>query len=146
MYVLRKPLAIFGILISAASPIFLPFLKVPIKGNWNLYQTDVGLFAITYGLLGLCVFAFFLRKVSFFRICSRIYLAWCLLGFVAVYFKINNYFGMKLVDGLLAKTLHLKWGWCFLFLGAFILLIAVKKLKTASASNGLETNTDAQQS
>lgn len=71
---------------------------------------------------------FFLRKVSVFRWLTRFYLAWCVLGFVAVYFKINNYFGMKFVDGLLSKTLHLKWGWIVLFIGALILVFSVKKI------------------
>lgn len=129
MYFLRKPLALIGMAMAALSPVFLPFLKVPIKGHWNLYQTDISLFVITYGLLGLCVFAFFLRKVSFYTWASRLFLGWCVLGFAAVYFKINNYFGMKVIDGLLGKTLHLKWGWFFLFLGAIIMVISVKQLK-----------------
>lgn len=128
MHILRKPFALIGIFISALAPVFLPFLKVPIKGNWNLYQADVSLFLITYALLGLCVLAFFLRKVFFYRLCTKIYLGWCTLGFIAVYFKINNYFGMKLVDGLLAKTIHLQWGWFVLFAGALILLVSVKKV------------------
>ncbi|GHE38388.1 hypothetical protein GCM10017764_22210 [Sphingobacterium griseoflavum] len=120
-------MALLGIFISALAPLFLPFLKVPIKGNWNLYQTDASLFYITYGLLGLCVFAYFLRKVSLYQLSTKIYLLWCALGFVAVYFKINNYFGMKFVDNLLSVTLHLKWGWFFLFAGAFVLVLSVKK-------------------
>ncbi|SMG34558.1 hypothetical protein [Sphingobacterium psychroaquaticum] len=128
MYILRKPMAIVGMIISVLAPVFLPFLRVPIKGNWNLYQTDVSLFFITNGILGLCMLAFFLRKVSVFRWLTRFYLAWCVLGFVAVYFKINNYFGMKFVDGLLSKTLHLKWGWIVLFIGALILVFSVKKI------------------
>lgn len=138
MHILRKPIALLGIFISALAPVFLPFLKVPIKGNWNLYQADVSLFLINYALLALCVLAFFLRKVSFYRLCAKIYLGWCIVGFIAVYFKINNYFGMKLVDGLLAKTIHLKWGWFFLFLGALTLLISVKKI--AQIATPLESN------
>ncbi len=132
MYILRKPFALVGMAMAGLAPIFLPFLKVPIKGNWNLYQTDIGLFVITYGILGLCVFAFFLRKVSFYTWASRLFLAWCVLGFGAVYFKINNYFGMKLVDGLLGKTLHLKWGWFFLFLAAIIMVVSVKQMRPLS--------------
>ncbi|HLS94156.1 MAG TPA: hypothetical protein VK017_01230 [Sphingobacterium sp.] len=128
MYILRKPLAVTGILLSAIAPIFLPFLRVPVKGNWNLYQTDTGLFAVTYAFLALCVLGFFLRRVSLYRMFVFVYAAWCLCGFLAVYFKVNNYFGMKLFDGMLAKVIHLKWGWFFFFLGAFILLLSVKKI------------------
>lgn len=138
MHILRKPLALIGIFVSALAPIFLPFLKVPVKGNWNLYQTDVSLFLITYALLALCVLAFFLRKVTFYRWCTKIYLGWCVIGFAAVYFKINNYFGMKLVDGLLSKTIHLQWGWFLLFLGALVLLISVKKVALVVAPTAEE--------
>jgi len=129
MYILRKPLALSGMALVALSTIFTPFLRVPIKGNWNLYELDASLFAVTFGLLGLCVLAFFLRKVSFFRLASRIFFGWCIVGFLGVYFKINNFFGMKFVDGLLSKTLHLKWGWFVFFLGAVLMLFSVRKVK-----------------
>ncbi len=129
MYILSKPLAWIGILITALSPIFFPFLKVPLLGNWNLYETDTSLFVLTYGFLGLCILFLFLRKVSLYRIFTRIYVGWCLLAFGAVYFKINHYFGMKLADNLLSKTLHLKWGWLVLFLGALLLFLSVRKPK-----------------
>lgn len=129
MYILRKPLALSGMAIVALSTIFTPFLRVPIKGNWNLYELDTSLFMVTYGILGLCVLAFFLRKVSFFRIVSRVFFVWTIIGFLGVYFKINNFFGMKLVDGMLSKTLHLKWGWLVFFLGALLMLLSVKKVK-----------------
>ena len=129
MYILRNPLCLFGIFISALAPVFSPFLRVPVKGNWNLYQTDVSLFLITYALLGLCVLGFFMRKVSLYRLFTRIYLGWCIVAFAAVFFKVNNYFGMRLLDGLMAKTIDLKWGWLILFIGALLLAISVKKLQ-----------------
>jgi hypothetical protein len=134
MYILRKPVALTGIFISALAPVFLPFLKVPVKGNWNLYQTDVSLFFVTYGLLALCVLAFFLRNVTFYRLCSKLYLGWCVVDFLAVYFKIHNYFGLKFVDGLLSQSLHLKWGWIVLFAGSLILLFSVQKNTLTSVS------------
>lgn len=129
MYILRKPIALFGIALSALSTVFCPFLKVPIKGNWNLYETDTSLFLITLGLLGLAVLFYVMRKISMFRFVAISYLIWTLLSLLAVYFKINNYFGMKLVDGLLAKTLHIQWGWGVLILSAFIIVLSVKKVK-----------------
>ncbi|TJZ50862.1 hypothetical protein FAZ15_21155 [Sphingobacterium olei] len=129
MYILNKPLAWTGIGISALSTVFCPFLKVPLVGNWNLYQTDTSLFVVTIGVLALSVLVLFIRKVNAFRIVTRVFAAWTVLGFLAVYFKINNYFGMKFLDGVLAKTLHLKWGWFFLFLGALILILSVRKIK-----------------
>lgn len=129
MYILRKPIALLGIAAAAISCILCPFLKVPIKGNWNLYQTDTSLFLITIGLLGFVILSFVLRKVSLFRYMSIAFLLWTILGLLAVYFKINNYFGMKLVDGLLSKTLHLKWGWAVLIVSAIVIVLSVKKVK-----------------
>lgn len=129
MYILRKPIALLGIAVAALSTIFCPFLKVPIKGNWNLYETDTSLFLITLGILGLAVLFFVLRKIAAFRFVSIVFFIWTILGLVAVYFKINNYFGMKLVDGLLAKTLHIKWGWAVLILSAVIMILSVGKVK-----------------
>lgn len=129
MLILRKYTALLGIALSALSTIFCPFLKVPIKGNWNLYETDTSLFLITLGILGLLVLFFVLRKITLFRFTAILYLCWTVLGLLAVYFKINNYFGMKLVDGLLAKTLHIQWGWAALIGSALIVVFSVKKVK-----------------
>lgn len=131
MYILNKPFALLGIAIAALSTVLTPFLKVPLVGNWNMYESDIFLFAITIGILALAVFFFFLRKIYLFRLTSILFFVWCLVGLATVYFKINNYFGMKLVDGLLSKTLHLKWGWFFLFIGAIIMILSVRKLKEA---------------
>ena len=129
MYILRKPIALLGIAVSALSTVFCPFLKVPLKGNWNLYETDTILFLITLGILGFNVLFFVSRKITLFRFTSIVYLIWSILGLIAVYFKINNYFGMKLVDGLLAKTLHIQWGWAVLILSALVIVWSVKKVK-----------------
>lgn len=129
MYILNKIYALLGIAIATLSTLFCPFLKVPLKGNWNLFQTDLMLFGLTIGILSLLVLFFFLRRVSLFRWTSYLFFVWSIVGFLAVYFKINNYFGMKVVDGLLSKTLHLQWGW-FVFIGAAVLiLLSTKKVK-----------------
>lgn len=129
MYILRKPIALLGIAVAALSTVFCPFLKVPIKGNWNLYQADMNLFLITLGMLGFSTLFFVLRKIVLFRLTAIICLVWTILGLVAVYFKINNYFGMKLVDGLLAKTLQIQWGWLVLILSVLVMVLSVKKVK-----------------
>lgn len=129
MYVLNKIYALLGIVIAALSTVFCPFLKVPLVGNWNLYQADLILFGGTIGLLGVLVLFFTLRKVSWFRWSSYLLLVWCAVALLGVYFKINNYFGMKFVDGILAKTLNLKWGWFVLFIGVFITMLSVRKIK-----------------
>jgi len=127
MYILNKAFAWLGIAIAALSTVFCPFVKAPLVGRWNLYQTDLILFFITHGILAVAVIFLFMRKVSLFRWMTWIFTGWCMLGLAAVYFKINNYFGVKFFDGILAKTLHIQWGWFFLFVGAVILLFSVRK-------------------
>lgn len=129
MYILNKKVAIAGMAGALISVFLFPFLKVPIKGNWTLYQTDTSLFFISLILLGVAVLVFMLRNIKLFQMLSWCFLIWCLLGLVAVYFKINNYFGMKLVDGLLAKTIQLKWGWAVLLISAILMILSVRKLK-----------------
>lgn len=107
-------------------------LKVPFKGNWNLYQLDSRLFFITYGIIALCAFFMFIRKLAAFRFMVIVLFGWFFLSLAAVYFKVNNYFNFKLADKLLAKTLHFQWGWVVLFVGIVFLLFSVKKLKVAT--------------
>ena len=132
MYILNKSLAILGVVVAALSTIFCPFIKVPLVGKWNMYETDTSLFFLTLGFIGLCVLFFFLRSVRWYRFSAIAFFVWCVLAFSAVYFKINNFFGLKLVDNLLGKTLHIQWGWAVLFLGALIMLFSVKKVKSLS--------------
>ncbi|MGJ1205187.1 hypothetical protein [Sphingobacterium lactis] len=134
MRTLNKPLALIGFMVVFLAAIFCPFLKVPLKANWNLYQVDTALFMITYGILGVCVLFFFIRKLNAYRISAWILLAWIILSFVLVYLQVNNYFGLKLIDGLLAKTLHLKWGWGVLLLGGLMVLFSVNKGKVSKAT------------
>ncbi len=124
---LNKPLALIGFFVVFFSAIFCPFLKVPLQVNWNLYQVDTALFMITNGLLGLSVLLFFMRKLSAFRISALVLIAWIVIAFILVFFQINNYLGFKLIDGLLSKTLNIKWGWAVLLFGALLILFSVGK-------------------
>jgi len=130
MRTLNKPLALSGFFVVFFSTIFCPFLKVPLKANWNLFQVDTALFMITCGILGLCVLLFFMRKLSAFRISAWALIVWIVISFILVYFQINNFLGLKLLDGLLSKTLNLKWGWAVLLLGALLILFSVGKGKS----------------
>jgi hypothetical protein len=64
-----------------------------------------------------------------FRIAALALIAWIILSFILVYFQINNYVGFKFLDGLLSKTLNIKWGWAVLLAGAVMILISVGKGK-----------------
>jgi len=126
---LYKPIALIGFIVVFTASIFCPFLKVPLQANWNLYQVDSGLFFITLGILGLSVLLFFMRKLNAFRISAIVLVLWIVLSFVLVYLQINNFFGLKIIDGLLAKTLQLRWGWVVLMLGALLIYFSVRKGK-----------------
>lgn len=126
MKVLLKPLALLGFVVVFLSSIFCPFLNIPLKKDWNLYQVDTALFLITMGILGLNVLIFFMRKLRAFQISSIALLAWLALALAAVYFQINNYFGMKLIDGLISKAVTLSWGWIVIFVGAVLISLSVR--------------------
>jgi len=133
MYILFKPLAILGTVMVATSALFCPFLRIPLVGNWNLYQTDIRLFLITYVMLVLCVFLFFFRKIRAYRIATFILGGWSVLAFIAVYFTINNYFGLKLIDGMISKAITLKWGWLVFFLGILLMFFSTRNVKLKPA-------------
>ena len=129
MRILNKPMALSGALIASLSTVFCPFIKVPIVGKWNMFDTDIGSFLVTIGLIAFCVLLFFLRSVKWYRLSSFVFFGWCVLAISAVFFKINNFFGFKLADNLLSKTLQLQWGWAVLFLGAIMMMLSVRKVK-----------------
>lgn len=129
MYIFRKKIALIGICLAVLSTVFCPFLNVLFAGNWNLYQVDVNLFLITNVILAMLLLFAIVEKPTFFRLLSILFLLWTLLAPAAVYFKTNNYFGMKLTDGLLAKTIHFQWGWLVLICLAGLLLLCVSKPK-----------------
>ncbi|EEI91560.1 hypothetical protein HMPREF0765_2870 [Sphingobacterium spiritivorum ATCC 33300] len=130
MLIIRKNFALAGVILCLLSGM-LPMLKVPIKGNWNLYQTDEALFFITYCIIGITGLLFFIRQLKGYRLMTRIAAGWYLLSISAVYFKINNYFGWKFADGLLSKAIHMRWGWIVYLVGILCLLISTRQLKQA---------------
>lgn len=128
MKVLLKPLALLGFIVVFLSSIFCPFLNIPLKKDWNLYQVDTSLFLITMGILGLTVLLFFMRKLRGFQIASYVLLGWMILALGAVYFQINNYFGTKLIDGLISKAVTLSWGWLVIFVGVIMICFSVRTI------------------
>lgn len=129
MLILNKPLAIVGMLTASLSTVLCPFVKGPLVSAWNMYQTDYYLFFITIGLLGLSLLMFVMRFIRAYQISTYVFFVWYLISLGGVYFKVNNYFGLKLFDGLLSKTIHLKYGWLVLLLGALIMILSVRKIK-----------------
>lgn len=129
MQVLLKPLALIGFCVVFFSSIFCPFLNIPLKRDWNLYQVDTALFMISMGILGLNVLLFFMRKLRAFQIGSYVFLAWMIIAFIAVYFQIHHYFGMKMIDGFISKAVTMSWGWAVMFFGALLICFSVRTKK-----------------
>ncbi|PUV21873.1 hypothetical protein DCO56_23315 [Sphingobacterium athyrii] len=127
MVIIRKYFAIVGLIICFLSSMT-PFLKVPIKGNWNLYQVDAYLFFITMLILGIIALLFFVRAVRAYQWMTRLSVCWYLVSITAVWFKINNYFGWGFADKLLSKSLHMRWGWIVYLIGILLLLLSTKKI------------------
>ncbi|MNK84765.1 hypothetical protein D3C87_1046240 [compost metagenome] len=131
MIIIKKYFAIVGLVISFLSSMT-PFLKVPIKGNWNLYQVDAYLFFITLLILGVTALLFFVRAVRAYQWMTRLAACWYLLSITAVWFKINNYLGWGFADKLLSKSLHMRWGWIVYLIGILLLLLSTKKVSAAA--------------
>ena len=127
MLVIKKINAYIGLLLAVIAITICPMIKVPFKGNWNLYQTDDRLFFISFAIIGITSLCLFVRQLNMFRLLSFVLFVWSLLMAAAVYFKSNNYFNAKFFDKVLAKTIHYQWGWIVLLVAVLLLVTSVKK-------------------
>lgn len=127
MLVIKKINAYTGLLLAVIAIGICPMIKVPFKGNWNLYQTDDRLFFISFAIIGITSLCLFVRQLSMFRLLSSVFFVWSILMAAAVYFKSNNYFNSKFFDKVLAKTIHYQWGWIVLLIAVLLLITSVKK-------------------
>ncbi len=129
MLTLNKTVAFLGLALVAIAGLC-PILQVKIVFqwiNWNLYQTDTRLFLMTYAIIALLGLCFFIRQLKAFQLLTRVMFVWVLVMIAAIYFKSNNYFGVKIADQLLGKAIHFQWGAIVFFTGASLLLFSVKK-------------------
>ena len=90
MLIVNKINAYIGLLLALIAAGIAPILKVPLKGNWNLYQTDSRLFFITISIIALTALTLFVRQLKSFRILAFVLFFWSFLMAAAVYFKSNN--------------------------------------------------------
>ncbi|MFA6276106.1 MAG: hypothetical protein WC622_05110 [Pedobacter sp.] len=134
MLIVKKFNAYLGLLLAVIAAGITPIIKVPLKGNWNLYQTDQRLFLITFAILALTSLCLFVRQLKAFRLLTIVLFIWSLLMAAAVYFKSNNYFGSKFFDKVLAKTIHYQWGWIVLLVAVLLLLTSVKRERLTTSS------------
>jgi len=126
MLIISKFRAWIGVLLCFISG-FCPMLKVPIKGNWNLYQSDARLFFITYAIIALAVLVLFVRKPSAFRFMSFVMGIWYVISIIAVYFTAHNYTKYGIANKLIGKVVHFQWGWIVLLVGVLFMLFSVKR-------------------
>ena len=129
MLTIHKTNAYLGLLLAVIAGSIAPIIKVPLQGNWNLYQTDSRLFFMTWAIIALAAFALFIRRVKAFKFFNIVLAIWSLLMAFAVYFKSNHYFGAKFFDKALAKTIHYQWGWVVLLVAVILLFTSVRKVK-----------------
>lgn len=129
MLIIRKTNAYIGLILVIIAITITPMLKVPFKGNWNLYQADPRLLYISLAIVGVTTLVLFARALRAFKIMSVVTLVWSALMAAAVFFKVNNYFGSKFFDQVLAKTIHFQWGWIVLLVGVLLLVSSVKKVQ-----------------
>ncbi|MCY1528105.1 hypothetical protein D9M68_631980 [compost metagenome] len=127
MLIVNKINAYIGLLLAIIAIAICPMIKVPFKGNWNLYQTDSRLFFISIALLGITALCLFIRQLRAFRRMCMVLFLWSGLMAAAVYFKSNHYFNAKFFDKILAKTIHYQWGWVVLLVAVLLLLTCVRK-------------------
>lgn len=127
MLIVNKINAYIGLLLAVIAISICPMIKVPFKGNWNLYQTDDRLFLISIAILGITSLCLFVRQLGAFRLLSFVLFVWTILMAAAVYFKSNHYFDSKFFDKVLAKTIHYQWGWIVLLVAVLLLMTSVKK-------------------
>lgn len=127
MLTVNKISAYLGLMLYLLGIGISPMLKVPLKGNWNLYQTDSRLFLISFVLLAVCALCMYLRRMVAFRFTAWLLSIWSVLMALAVYFKSNHYFGSKFFDKLVANSLSYQWGWIVLLVAVILLLTSFKR-------------------
>lgn len=133
----KKILGIIGALMVIAGG-FSPMLHIPIIGNWNYWDIDTVLASVIYALAGLALFAAASDKKGLLRFCGWALLFVLTFTFIAVYFKVTNYFSfipLKKLAALASSIIKYRWlGWGLIFSGAIIMILFSKKNKTVRSS------------
>lgn len=132
----KNYLGIIGALMVVAGG-FSPMLHIPIIGNWNYWDIDTVLASVIYALAALALFAASGSKFGLLRFCGWALLFVLTFTFIAVYFKVTNYFSfipLKKLAALASSIIKYRWfGWGLIFSGAIIMILFSKKNKTAKS-------------
>lgn len=134
MKILVRPMQYAAFAVILVAILFCPFVRVPSAGNWTFFELNQVLFYISIGLLALGLLFMLAKQIRYYIIFTYIFSGWCLSCFLAVYFKMNNIFGLQLLDSIISKTIELKWGWVILFIGAILLLLSIRPVNSPTAA------------
>lgn len=128
----KKILGIIGALMVIAGG-FSPMLHIPIIGNWNYWDIDTVLASVIYALAGLALFAAASDKKGLLRFCGWALLFVLTFTFIAVYFKVSNYFSFipfKKLAAAASSIIKYRWlGWALISSGAIFMILFSKKNK-----------------
>jgi len=129
---LKNYAGIIGALLVIAGGLS-PMLHIPIIGNWNYWDLDTVLAALIYTLATLALIASASNKRSLLRFCGWSILLVLGFTFVAVYFKVDNYFSFipfKKLAAAASRVIHYRWmGWVLISSGALIMILFSGKKK-----------------
>lgn len=129
---LKNYVGIIGALLVIAGGLS-PMLHIPIIGNWNYWDLDTVLAAIIYTLATLALIASASNKRGLLRFCGWSILLVLGFTFVAVYFKVDNYFSFipfKKLAAAASRVIHYRWtGWVLIASGGLIMILFSGKKK-----------------
>lgn len=129
---LKNYAGIIGALLVIAGGLS-PMLHIPIIGNWNYWDLDTVLAAIIYTLATLALIASASNKRGLLRFCGWSILLVLGFTFVAVYFKVDNYFSFipfKKLAAAASRVIHYRWtGWALIASGGLIMILFSGKKK-----------------
>ena len=129
---LKNYAGIIGALLVIAGGLS-PMLHIPIIGNWNYWDLDIVLAAIIYTLATLALIASASNKRGLLRFCGWSILLVLGFTFVAVYFKVDNYFSFipfKKLAAAASRVIHYRWtGWALIASGGLIMILFSGKKK-----------------
>ena len=133
----RSYLSFFGfvmLIIATYCPLLSPFNVK--RFNLDLYQLNqpFGLLMLLLGVIG--ILGVVLKQKPIAKLCSWIALILVGVLFIAVVFKIRNFFGFipfKSVARFFVGTIKYKWGWFVLFGGPLLAVIGAFTTKSSKS-------------
>lgn len=111
---------------------FLPLVHLPIIGNWNYWKIDYYLASACWIFSALALFSILNNKPKLARNIGILMVLLFSFTLFAIRYESSNYFSFLPFQSwkdTFSSIVKLKWGWFVEFVGAFIIILAVKKEK-----------------